>query len=124
MAKVSVYYQGVEVLQYDRELPLPILQQHYVTRMDRRMDGGVDLDGRHVAVPDAMERAQFVAGAMAQALSSGDETKAAAMFTYLVQRLPLLRAVRIDRQNQRLTTELVIGDANTVPDSSPGRSGR
>ena len=107
---VSVHYQGVEVLQYDRSKPLPVLQQNYVTRMDRKMDEGIDLDGRHLPQPDATQRAQFVAGAMAQALSSGDETKAAALLTYLVQRLPELRAVRIDRENQRLTTELVVQD--------------
>jgi len=108
--KVPVYYQGVEVLQYDRARPLPILQQNYITRMDRKMDQGFDLDGQHIPQPDTMARARFVAGALAQALSSGDEGKAAAMLTYLVQRLPELRAVRIDRQHERLTTELVVRD--------------
>lgn len=108
--KVSVYYQGVEVLQYDRARPLPILQQSYIKRMDRKMEQGIDLDGRHLSRPDTMERAQFVAGALAEALSSGEEGKAAAMLTWLVQRVPELRAVRIDRQNERLTTELVVRD--------------
>lgn len=107
---VSTYFNGTEVLQYDRRKPLPILQQNYLTRMDRRMDEGINLHGEWIAAPESMQRAQFVAQNMAQALQHGAEQQAAAMLTYLAQRLPKLRAVRIDLQGDQLTAELVVQD--------------
>ena len=107
---ISTYFNGTEVLQYDRSKPLPILQQNYVSRMDRKMDGGIDLHGEWIAAPETMQRAQFVAQNMARALQQGAEEQAAAMLTYLAQRLPELRAVRIDLQGDQLTAELVIKD--------------
>lgn len=107
---VSTYFNGTEVLQYDRSKPLPILQQNYLSRMDRKMDDGINLHGEWIAAPESMQRAQFVAQSMAQALQQGAEQRAAAMLTYLAQRLPELRAVRIDLQDEQLTAELVVKD--------------
>ncbi len=107
---VSIYFNGAEVLQYDRSKPVPILQQNYLSRMDRKMDQGIDLHGEWIATPQSMQRAQFVAQSMAQALQQGAEEKAAAMLTYLAERLPDLRSVRIDLQGDQLTAELVVKD--------------
>lgn len=105
---VSAYFNGTEVLQYQRGKPLPILQQNYLSRMDRKMDAGINLHGEWIAAPESMQRAQFVARNMAQALQQGAEEQAAAMLTYLAQRLPELRAVRIDLQGDQLSAELVV----------------
>lgn len=107
---VSTYFNGNEVLQYDRSKPVPILQQNYLTRMDRRMDQGINLHGEWIAAPGSDQRAQFVAMNMAQALKQGAEEQAAAMLTYLAERLPSLRAVRIDLQGDQLSAELVVKD--------------
>lgn len=107
---VSAYFNGTEVLQYDRSKPLPILQQNYLTRMDRRMDQGINLHGEWLSAPETDQRAQFVAQNMAQALQQGAEEQAAAMLTWLAQRLPELRAVRIDLQGDQLSAELVVKD--------------
>lgn len=107
---VSTYFNGDEVLKFRRDQPLPLLQHNYLTRMDRKMDQGIDLHGEWIDTPDTSQRAQFVAQSMAQALQSGADEQAAAMLTYLSQRLPTLRAVRIDLRDGQLSAELVVTD--------------
>lgn len=108
---VKVRYNEEEVLSYNRGQPVPILQQSYLKRMDRKMEQGIVLRGRPLAHPRLMERAEFVADALAQALEREDDAMAAAMCTWLANRLPRLRGVNIRRDGDALTSELVMADA-------------
>lgn len=105
---ISVFYNDSEVLQYDRGKPLPIQQQAYLSRMDRQMDGGIELHGQAVAEPDTMQRAEFVAGQLADAIYKDDDARAAAMCTYLAKRLPDLKAVKIREEAGKVAAELVV----------------
>jgi hypothetical protein len=78
--------------------------------MDRRMDEGIEADGRLIASPDRLQRAQFVAGNLAHAIKTNDEELAAAMTTYLADRLPDLRQVKIRDQDGQIAIELVFDE--------------
>lgn len=113
-ALLAVVVNGQSVLEYDRRKPLPARQKLFLDHMDRDMDGGIALDGRHIARPDPMMRARFVANHLLQAVESGDDNLAAAACTYLAVRLPGLKQVRADRQNGQQHIDLVF-DQPYVP---------
>ncbi len=104
---MAVLLNGIAQIEYDRNKPLPDHQGASLDKMDRRMDQGLEVDGRRIADPDLMERARFVAGNLAHAIKSDDEALAAAMTTYLAVRLPELKQVRIDEGAGELRIDLV-----------------
>jgi hypothetical protein len=106
-ATVAVWMDGAEVLHYDRNKPVPLMQQAYLTKMDRKMDQGIELDGEVIAEPDKMQRAEFVAAQLVSALRNGDDSLAAATCTYLADRFPELKAIRCGQNGSGATTELV-----------------
>ncbi len=89
---MAVLLNGVSQIEYDRRKPLPDHHGAYLDRMDRRMDEGIDVDGRLLPEPDRLERARFVAAQLAHAFATGNEELAAAMTTYLAVRLEDLAA--------------------------------
>jgi hypothetical protein len=104
---MAVLLNGIAQIEYDRRKPLPDHQGAYLDKMERRMDEGIEADGRLIENPDRLQRAQFVAGNLAHAIKTGNEELAAAMTTYLAVRLADLKQVKIREEGEGFAIELV-----------------
>ena len=107
---MAVLLNGIAQIEYDRRKPLPDHQGAYLEKMDRRMDEGIEADGRLIEKPDRLQRAQFVAGNLAHAIKTGNEELAAAMTTYLAVRLADLKQVKIREEGEGFAIELVFDE--------------
>lgn len=106
-----VVLDGVSQLEYLRATPLQDAQRQYLERLDARMDGGVELGGRRVEEPNALQRAQFIALQLLQAVQDGNEAVAAASCAYLANRIPDLKQVRATTRGGLLSFDLVFDRA-------------
>ena len=104
---LAIVLNGVSQLEYDRDKPLPEMQRQYLEKMDEQMNGGITLGERRVDKPDQLERAQFVAVYLVDAIKSENEQMAAAMCTYLANRIPDLKQVKVDEHDGDLSIEFV-----------------
>jgi hypothetical protein len=107
---MAVLFNGIAQIEYNRRKPLADHHGAYLDRMDARMDEGIEADGGVIAVPDRLQRAQFVAGNLAHAIVTDDEELAAAMTTYLAMRLPDLKQVKIREHAGEIAIELVFDE--------------
>ncbi len=107
---MGVLLNGIAQLEYDRNKPLPDHQAAYLEKMDRMMDNGILLGEETIENPDTGQRAQFVAANLAHAIKSNDEQQAAAMCTYLADRTPDLRQVKIQEEGSELSIDLVFDE--------------
>lgn len=114
--KLVVVIDGQSMLEYDRSRPLPGLQRRFLDQMDQEMDQGITLGGSKLAQPDLASRAQFVALNLIQAVQDQEEQKAAAMCSYLANRLPDLKQVVAVVQDGEVAIDLVF-DRAYVPES-------
>lgn len=103
---MAVLLNGIAQIEYDRRKPLPEYQAAYLDKMDRKMDDGIDIDGRVISKPDLGQRAQFAAANLAHAIKTNNEAMAAAMCTYLAARLTDLKQVRIKEEGEDFAIEL------------------
>jgi len=108
---MAVLLNGIAQIEYDRQKPLPDHQGAYLDKMDRRMDQGIEADGKVIEHPDIMQRAHFVAGNLAHAIKTNNEELAAAMATYLAMRLKDLHQVKILERDGEISIELVFDEA-------------
>lgn len=92
---LGVLVDGQPQLEFDRRKSLPAEQVEWLAQMDRKMDGGVVLEGQSVADPDLTVRARFVAANLASALAVGKDNLALALTTWLGSRCPDLKQVKI-----------------------------
>jgi hypothetical protein len=93
---MAVILNGIAQLEYDRNKALPPHQELYLEKMDQKMDAGIQVGDEMVADPDLTQRAQFVAGNLTHAILSDQESTASALCSYLANRLPELKQVKID----------------------------
>jgi hypothetical protein len=107
---MGVLLNGIAQLEYDRRRHLPDHQAAYLEKMDRMMDAGILIGDQTVASPDPGQRAQFVAANLAHAIKTNDEQKAAAMCTYLADRLPDLKQVKISEDQEAMSIDLVFDE--------------
>jgi hypothetical protein len=107
---LGVMLNGIAQLEYDRNKPLPDHQAAYLEKMDRKMAEGIVVDGEPVSSPDLDQCARFVAANLTHAIKSNDETKAAAMCTWLANRLPDLKQVKIDEADDSVSIDLVFDE--------------
>ena len=106
--QLTVVINGGAVLKFDRGKPVPGHQRQYLDNMDKRMDQGIELSGKSIENPNALQRIQFVASSMINALSEENDTLAAAMCTYLAKRMPDLDQVKAAyKDDSGLSIELV-----------------
>jgi hypothetical protein len=125
--KLAILLNGISQLEYDRDKPLPEMQRQYLDKMDERMDAGITLGDRHIDKPDRFERAQFVAVYLVDAIKAQNEQMAAAMCSYLADRVPDLMQVKADEHDEDLSVEFVFDQphANQVEvkffDNPPGK---
>ncbi len=110
---MQVFVNGQSQIDYDRSKSLPEKQLEYLGKMDEEMDSGLELAGEKVDDPDLLQRAQFVAGYLAQALISENDAMIAASCAWLAIRLPDLKQVKIIQDEQQISIDLVF-DENRV----------
>ena len=103
---MAVLLNGIAQIEYDRSKSLPGFQDAYLDKMDRKMDAGIDIDGRQISKPDLGQRAQFVAANLLHAIKTDNEAVAAAMCTYLATRMSDLKQVKIKEQGENFSIEL------------------
>lgn len=102
-----VVLDGVSQVEYQRGVPLEPAQRDYLDRLDQRMDAGIELGGRRIEQPDALQRAQFIAQQLIEAVQAGNEAVAAATCAYLANRIPDLKQVRAVTRAGLLSFDLV-----------------
>ena len=107
---MGVLLNGIAQLEYDRNRQLPDHQAAYLEKMDRLMNEGILIGDETVRNPDTGQRAQFVAANLAHAIKANDEQKAAAMCTWLADRMPDLKQVKIDETGNELSIDLVFDE--------------
>ncbi len=106
--QLTVVINGNPILEFDRGIPLPGHQRRYLDNMDKKMDQGIMLSAVSIENPNALERVQFVANSMVNALLEENDTLAAAMCTYLAKRMPDLQQVKaVNDEEKGLSIELV-----------------
>ncbi|MEE8379555.1 MAG: hypothetical protein V3R49_04215 [Gammaproteobacteria bacterium] len=92
---LAVLLNGVAQLEYNRDQQLPPHQALYLEKMDTKMDEGIQLGDAIIPNPDINQRAQFVAGNLADAILNDQESAAAALCSYLAKILPDLKQMKI-----------------------------
>lgn len=112
---------GVAILEYDRGKPVPGHQRQYLDNMDTKMDMGIQLGDDHITNPNPMQKAQFVANSLINALYKEDYTIATAMCTYLAKRIPDLKQIKAAGDDEKdMSIELVFDrDFETAQQEQP-----
>lgn len=106
-----VVVDGVSQLEYVRATPLAPGQRDYLDRLDQGMDAGIELGAQHIDAPNPLQRAQFIALQLLQAVQAGNEAVAAATCAYLANRIPDLKQVRASTRAGLLSFDLVFDKA-------------
>jgi hypothetical protein len=106
----AVLLNGIAQLEYDRDKPLPLHHAAYLDKMDTRMDAGILLGETTIEHPDINQRAQFVAANLHSAIKSNDEEMSAALCTWLANRLPDLKQVKINESEDQVSIDLVFDE--------------
>ncbi len=96
---LAVLLNGVAQLEYNREQQLPPHQELYLEKMDTQMDAGIQVGDSIIPNPDINQRAQFVAGNLADAILNDKESAAAALCSYLAKNLPDLKQIKITQSS-------------------------
>ena len=92
--KIHVVVNDVPLLEFDRSKPVPGQQRRYLDNMDAQMAQGIEINGEKIKKPDSMQRSQFVANSMINALFTENYSIAIAMCTWLGERIPQLKQVQ------------------------------
>lgn len=107
---LAVLLNDIAQLEYDRDKPLPPHQAAYLDKMDTKMDAGIMIGDVTIQNPDINQRAQFIAANLLGAMKSNDEEMTAALCTWLANRLPDLKQVKIDEDDGRVSINLVFDE--------------
>ena len=111
MAKMmAVLLNGIAQLEYDREMALSDYQQVYLDKMDVQMNDGIVIAGKQITDPDANEKAQFVVANLLDAMKSDNEGLTSALCTYLADRMPDLKQLKITEENEDVSIEFVFDE--------------
>lgn len=109
-----VIFNGEPILEFDRAKPVPGHQRSYLDNMDARMDTGIQLGEGFVESPNPLQRSQFVANSLVNALLKDNYSQAIAMCTYLAKRMPDLQQIKCEGsqndsedENQEISIEFV-----------------
>lgn len=104
---LAVVINDVVHLEYDRRKSLPEQQRQFLEKMDQELTSQIVMGDKVINNPDLQERAQFVAINLVNALNTSNEGVAAAMCTYLAERIPDLKQVKVTEQNGQVVIDLV-----------------
>lgn len=106
-AALTIVVNGEPQVEYQRGKPLAAAQRACLDRMDEQMNAGIRLGDASLGRPDALQRAQFVAIQVLEALQSGNDALIAAGCAYLASRLPDLTQVKARLAGGGFSAELV-----------------
>lgn len=115
--KLYIEVNGTAVLEYDRNIRLPGHQRRFLDKMDEDMSAGVELGGQTIEQPDPVQRAQFVAIQLMNAMKQNEDGLTAATCAYLATRFPEMRKIVAKEQGDNVSLELVFNEQqgqNTV----------
>ena len=98
---LAVLLNDVAQLEYNRDQQLPAHQALYLEKMDTQMNDGIQVGDSITSNPDINQRAQFVAGNLADAILNDREPAAAALCSYLAKILPELKQVKITQSTSK-----------------------
>ena len=107
---MAVLLNGIAQIEYDRNKFIQPEQKAYLKRLDEKLDAGIDLDGESIDNPDLGQRAQFMATVLAHAIRDNNEARCAATTTWLAERLPDLKQVKIREQDGGFLIDLVFDE--------------
>lgn len=99
----AIVINGEKVIDHDRNKRLTGLQRRFLDEMDQKMGQGIQLGKDHINTPNALQRAQFVANTLIDALNNDNEALAAACCSYLARRLPELQQVKAKTESDGST---------------------
>lgn len=112
---LAILLNGVAQLEYNRDQQLPPHQALYLEKMDAQMDDGIQVGDSIIPNPDINQRAQFVAGNLADSILNDQESAAAALCSYLAKILPDLKQMKITRSTTDSDTTV---DGNALDGSN------
>jgi len=107
---LAVLLNGIAQLEYDRDRPLPPHHAAYLDKMDTKMDAGIMDGDATIENPDIHQRARFIAANLLNSMKSNDEEMTAALCTWLANRLPDLKQIKIDEDGDRISIDLVFDE--------------
>ena len=107
---MAVLINGIAQLEYDRDKALTDYQLTYLDKMDKKMDGGINIDGEMIESPELNQRVQFVVANMLTAMKSDNEGVTSSLCTYLAIRLPDLKQIQISEENEEMTINMVFDE--------------
>jgi len=107
---MAVLLNGVAQLEYYRDRPLPDHQALHLDKVDQKMDNGIEVGGEYISHPNQDQRARFVAANLVHALKTNNEPMAGALCTYLANRLPDLKQIKIVEDGDDFSVDLVFDE--------------
>ena len=114
MNKLTVVYNDVPQLEYDRSQQLEDHQLLYLDKMDEKMGQGISLGEQEIENPDINQRSQFVAANLAHAIKTGNEAQMASLCSYIALRMPDIQQLSIkDHEDGRIEIDFSFEPADT-----------
>ncbi len=107
---MAVLINGIAQLEYDRDKALTDYQLTYLDKMDKKMDAGINIDGEMIETPELNQRVQFVVANMLSAMKSDNEGVTSSLCTYLATKLPDLKQIKIDEQDEGISIDMVFDE--------------
>jgi hypothetical protein len=104
---LAIVINGESQIEYDRNKSLPGQQLKFLDKMDTDMDEGIVLGGVTIESPSELQRAQFVALHLVNAIQDSNQQLASAMCSYLAVRIPELKQVRAKKSSGEVTFDFV-----------------
>ncbi len=105
---LAIVIDNQKIYEYDRSKRLPGLQRRYLDELDTRMQKeGVPFGNELIPNPNAMQRAQYMANTLINALFDHNEQLIAATSAYLGTRVEGLKQVKAARTDKGMVIELV-----------------
>ncbi len=105
--KLHVIVNDISILEFDRSKPLPSHQRRYLDQMDITMDAGIKLGKDDIENPNTLQRAQYIANSLVNALFEENYDLGIAMCTYLAKRIPDLLQIKAIGEKGETSIELV-----------------
>lgn len=110
MRLLEVLVNQQKVLEFNRNSRLPGKQREFLDKMDFDMDEGFYIDDKRYDNPDILQRGNYVAIKLLQAIQNNNQGMMNAMCAYLVNRLPGLNQIAIEESGEEVTIKLHFED--------------
>ena len=107
---MAVLLNGVAQLEYDRDKPLTDYQRTYLEKMDKKMDEGIELDGKLIKNPDDSAKAQFVVANLVNAMKSDNSGLTSALCTYIADGMSDLKQLLIEESDGEVSINFVFDE--------------